>query len=261
MRVARSPYLNAAPFYAGWGASPPFDVVDMVPSVLGAAAAEGTIDAGLMAIADVLDRGDAYELIQPGMGVAARRHVRSVILLSNGRPQDLDGRPVVLTTESSTSVRLVKLLARARWNVSPQWIPENEVTGDIRTHADGVLLIGDRALEAVAAPDRGGWVRTTDLASEWWAWQQRPFVFAVWVVASALPAGDKARLGGFLTGSLAVGRERLSDLARAHSGVLGTTEDLEAYLTNFDYRLDTEELEAIDRFGALLAEYAVTGSD
>jgi chorismate dehydratase len=257
MKVARIPYLNAEPFYAGWGDAPPFEVVDMVPSALGHAARAGEIDAGLMATADYIGLENEFELIDPRLGVAASRHVRSVILLSNEPPSGLNGRRIALTDESSTSVRLLKLVARARWKIDATWVPEHEISGDPRGQVDGLLLIGDRALEAMAAPDRSGWVRTTDLATEWWMWQELPFVFAVWVARRTLPERERNRFAGFIAGSLAVGRQRIADLVATRPGSLGQPEVLRQYLEHFDYRLDDAELEAIDRFRLLLAEHEI----
>jgi chorismate dehydratase len=260
VKVARIPYLNAEPFYAGWGDAPPFEVVDMVPSVLGRAARAGEIDGGLMATADYFGLENEFELVDPKMGVAARRHVRSVVLLSNDSPSGLDGRRIGVTGESSTSVQLLKLLARARWNIDATWVPEEEITGDPRGQVAGLLLIGDRALEAMAAPDRSGWMRTTDLATEWWAWHELPFVFAVWVARKTLSEQERNRFAGFLAGSLAVGRLRIDEFVATHPGSLGKPDVLRRYLEHFDYRLDEAEFEAIDRFKRLLAEYEIEPS-
>lgn len=260
MKVARIPYLNAEPFYAGWGEAPPFDVVDMVPSALGRAARAGEIDGGLMAVADYFEFEDDFELVEPKMGVAVSRHVRSVVLLSNDAPTALDGRPIGVTGESSTSVQLLKLLARARWKIDPMWVLEHEISGGPRGQIAGLLLIGDRALEAMAASDRSGWARTTDLATEWWAWQDLPFVFAVWVARRTLPERERDRFAGFLAGSLAVGQLRIPELVMTHPGSLGRPDVLRRYLEHFDYRLDDAELEAIDRFRRLLAEYEIEPS-
>ncbi|MGH7566980.1 MAG: MqnA/MqnD/SBP family protein, partial [Gemmatimonadota bacterium] len=127
MKVAKIPYLNAAPFYAGWGDDPPFESVSMVPRELGVAARDGTIDAGLMAVADWFRVDGSFDLIEPALGVAASEHVKSVILFSHDPPRRLDGRRVVVTRESSTSRRLAQLLAVAYWEAGIQWIPEDEL--------------------------------------------------------------------------------------------------------------------------------------
>lgn len=229
----------------------------MPPRDLGVAARNGTIDAGLMAVADWFREDASFELIEPELGVAASEHVRSVVLFSHHGPTRLDGGRVAVTGESSTSRRLAQLLAAGCWNVAVEWVPEDELEGDPTEEVDGLLLIGDRALERMAAENHGGWTRATDLATEWWTWQSLPFVFAVWAVRSALPRRERARFGGFVSGSLALGSERLPAIAAEHAGPLGDAETLEAYLRHFTYRLGAQELAGMRRFRDLLAEHDI----
>lgn len=257
MKVARIPYLNAAPFYAGWGEDPPFEVVDMVPRELGSAARDGAIDAGLMAVADWFRVDGTFDLVDPPLGVAVEKHVGSVILFARDRPQRLDGGRVVVTGESSTSRRLAQLLAAAFWEAEIEWVREDAVEGQEVEEADGLLLIGDRALALMAEEGRGGWKRQVDLATEWWEWQSLPFVFAAWTVRSALPRRERERFAGFLSGSLALGCERLTEIAETHAGRLGAAETLQAYLEHFTYRLGTEELAGLSRFRDLLADHDI----
>ncbi|HET9582267.1 MAG TPA: menaquinone biosynthesis protein [Gemmatimonadota bacterium] len=258
MKVARIPYLNAQPFTYAWGDEPPFDVVDLVPRALGRAAAEGSVDAGLMAVADFFALDGTFQLTVPPMGVAVRDHVRSVVLFARRRPRLLNGRRIGITGESSTSRRLLELLARARWEIAPVWVPEDELGADPRESVDGLLLIGDRALEIMADADRHGWERAVDLATVWWEWQKRPFVFAVWAMRTTLARRDRERLSGFLSGSLAVGSEHLVDIAAGAAGKrLGPRDDLAAYLRNFAYRLGKSEMEGLQRFRDLLAEHDI----
>ena len=52
----------------------------------------------------------------------------------------------------------------------------------------------------------------------------------------------------------------LYELVASHPRSLGKPEVLRRYLEHFDYRLDEAELEAIDRFRRLLAEYEIEPS-
>ena len=262
MKVARIPYLNAAPFYAAWGEDPPFDVVEMVPRRLGEAARDGVIDAGLMAAADWFTVDGTFELVSPAMGIAAGERVDSVVLFAKDAPRRLGGRRIGVTGESATSRRLLQLLARARWEIEdPVWVPEAEIEGDPAETLDGLLLIGDRALVAMNAPDLGGWPRAVDLATEWWSWQGMPFAFAVWAVRSAVPRRDRERFAGFLSGSLAVGLQRLGPIAERHAGPMGDAAALRAYLDRIVYRLGTAELAGLARFRDLLADHDILEYD
>ena len=229
----------------------------MVPRELGRAAAEGAVGAGLMAVADYFALEGAFELAFPPMGIAVRGAVRSVILLSHQPVRGLDGGRIAITRETSTSRRLLELLARARWRIEPEWIPEDEIDADPREAVDALLLIGDRALEAMADSGRLGWERMIDLAAEWRAWQRLPFVFAVWALRTTLPRRERDRLAGFLSGSLAVGMEHLPAIAAAAAGRFGTKDELTAYLDNFVYRLGAGEREGLRRFRDLLAEHDI----
>jgi predicted solute-binding protein len=37
------------------------------------------------------------------------------------------------------------------------------------------LVIGDQALKMISQPRISEWSHITDLATEWWEWQQKPF--------------------------------------------------------------------------------------
>src|SRR5215471_9250097 len=165
--AARIPYANAAPFYTLW-ADAPFAVRNLAPRELGREAEAGTIDLGLMAAGDFLRLRDRFELLAP-MGVAARGPVQSVLLFSR-RPAGALGEALVsVTPETSTSIRLLKLLLNVK-----------------RTR--------NRPPE--------GFVHTLDLGADWLEWTGLPFVYAVWAVRSALEPAIKGELRAFLESSL-----------------------------------------------------------
>src|SRR5262245_55345220 len=110
--AARIPYANAAPFYALWGDAP-FAVRNLVPRELGREAEAGGVDLGLMASGDFLRLQPRFEMLAP-LGVAARGPVHSVLLFSR-RPADaLAEATISVTPETSTSIRLLKLLLDVR---------------------------------------------------------------------------------------------------------------------------------------------------
>jgi len=258
VKVARIPYLNARPFYCGWGDDPPFEVVEMVPRELGEAARNGLVDAGLMAVVDWFMVNGAFDLVRPPLGVAATERVRSVVLFTHHPPARLSGARIGITRETSTSRRLLELLAVAWWKIEDvEWVAEEEIGGPPAEAVDAMLLIGDTALEVAADPGLGGWSRAVDLAGEWWAWQGLPFVFAAWVVRTAVERRERERFGGFLSGALALGTERLDRIARDHAGPLGDAGSLRDYLGRLDYRLGSAQLEGMQRFRDLLAEHDI----
>jgi len=84
-----------------------------VPRELGREAESGGVDLGLMAAGDYLRLRDRFELVGP-FGVASRGQVQSVLLFSRRPAAALEGALVSVTPETSTSIRLVRLLLDVR---------------------------------------------------------------------------------------------------------------------------------------------------
>lgn len=252
--AARIPYVNAAPFYALW-ADAPFAVRNLVPRDLGREAEAGGVDMGLMAAGDFLRMRDRFELLAP-MGVAARGTVQSVLLFSRRPVNALENALLSVTPETSTSIRLLKLLLRVRRGFTGTRF----LRGLEPAQADGLLLIGDKAMSTRNRPPEG-FVHTLDLGADWLDWTGLPFVYAVWVVRSALDEGIKAELRAFIEASLAAGLATLPEIARQETGPGWSAHEVEGYLRRFQYRFGPEEIKGLERFEALLQEHSLLESD
>jgi chorismate dehydratase len=261
--AARIPYANAAPFYALW-ADAPFAVRNLAPRDLGREAEAGTVDLGLMATGDFLRLADRFEMLAPSagstpngsMGVAARGPVLSVLLFSRRPANALGDALISVTPETSTSIRLLRLLLQVR-----RGLPSVRfVRGLEPAQADGLLLIGDEAMRTRSRPPEG-FVHTLDLGADWLEWTGLPFVYAAWVVRSALEPALKAELARFLEASLAAGLASLPEVARRQSIPGWSAEEIEGYLRRFHYRFGPEDLKGLERFGALLREHGLLAGD
>lgn len=269
LRVARIPYLNSVPFY-GLLEGAEVELIDLPPRQLGAAAARGQVDAGIMSMCDVF-RSPQFEPLG-AMGVAADGPAHSVLLLAKVPPSELEGATVAITTETSTSYPLLRLLLERRYRVRPSMFvrrPSGPLDGD-----DAVLLIGDQALRVAANAglqpgttdySRGlielatagraqPWAWALDLAMAWKQWQGMPFVFARWVVRCDVALSQRARLLDLLSRSLEESLRELRSRAAEHAAGTGLQSDAAyAYLMGFTYRLGPVELDAIERFRSQLA--------
>jgi chorismate dehydratase len=252
--AARIPYANAAPFYALW-ADAPFAVRNLMPRELGREAEAGRVDMGLMAAGDFLRLRDRFEMLAP-MGVAARGEVHSVLLFSRRPAAALEGAVISVTPETSTSIRLCKLLMAVRRG----YTGTRFVRGLEPAQADALLLIGDEAMRTRNRPP-AGFVHTLDLGGDWLEWTGLPLVYAVWVVRSALEPALKDELRAFLEASLAAGLGSLPEVARRETGPGWRPEEVEAYLRRFQYRLGPEELKGLERFDELLREHGLLDMD
>jgi chorismate dehydratase len=246
--AARIPYANAAPFYSLWNEAP-FAVRNLFPRELGREAESGSVDLGLMATGDYLRLCDRFEIVGP-LGVATRGAVQSVLLFSRRPANALAGAMVSVTPETSTSVRLLKLLLGVRRGLNDV----RYVRGLEPAQADALLMIGDHAMR-MRNQRPEGFTHTLDLGADWHEWTHLPFVYAVWTVKRELGAAIREDLTRFLEASLAAGLADLPSLARQLTEPGWSATEMEAYLRRFHYRLGPEDVEGLARFESLVREH------
>lgn len=245
--VGRIPYLNCALFFDRWGEGGPA-LVDLPPRQLGEEARAGRIDAGVMAEADVLRFGELFEPLG-ALGISCPRAAMSVLLLSRRPMAELNGATIGVTGETSTSVRLLKVLLRHKYGVQPAGYAAPDTDG-----VDAVLLIGDAALLAYYQQPRP-WPHVFDLATEWAQWQRLPFVFARWAVRRALPADEKRLLESHVAVAYDEGERHREAIAQVRATRMGLrTQDVLAYFDEFRFALTEEDAAAERRFAELLRE-------
>jgi chorismate dehydratase len=228
-----------------------FDISYTLPSGCARALEAGTADIGIIPAA-------AYALIPglqilPGVAIASRRAVRSILLVSRVPVEKI--RTVALDTSSMTSVALTKVLFEKWLGGGRTFIP---MAPDIQTMLaahDAGLVIGDPALQI----DRSRYM-ALDLAEEWIRHTGKPFVFAFWAVRrAALRDADPAiDLPAIFRESRDHGLqpESLDQICREWAPRLAITEaDVRSYLTrNIHYHLDADCIEGLQLFYRYAAE-------
>jgi len=243
--IGQISYLNSQPFYPLLGEH---RLIPTPPSELGRMAAKGEIDAGILATADYLLHEARYEPAA-GLGVANHEEVRSILFLSKKPLSELDGARIGITEETSTSVRLLRILHEVKEEVRPR-----EYVRGLRDDADAFLVIGNEALWRNRSPTPS-FPHRYYLATEWWSWTGLPFVFALWAVRRSLPDAVKKSFADLLERSFTVGMSQIDDIAAEHAGELGQREVLASYLRNFHYRLGPEEMKGFEEFRRLTREH------
>ncbi len=255
IRISLVDYLNAAPLGWSFRHGPQHDRVEVLPSTPARCAeqlAEGEVQVGLIPSIEY-QRIPGLKIV-PGMAIASRRAVRSVLLL---RPRDgASIRSVAVDAGSRTSVALLQLLLEKRMGVRPELVPHPPEPAAMLSRCDAALVIGDAALKL-----RSEDYRILDLGQAWQDWQDRPFVYAFWACREDSPAAEA--IVQALAEAKAYGLARLPEIARAYAKSLAMDEDdLLAYLTdNIDYDLGTPELEGLERFYRLCCEEGITAKN
>ena len=237
-RVGSLPYLNSEPFFACFEGA---ELVPMMPSALGAVMLRGELDAGLLSLADALALGDAVELLP--FGIATPGATGSVHVWSHQPLDKLHGATIGVTGETSTSVRILRLLLERRYGVTDvRWTALDGVS-------DAVLLIGDEALRRRGRPSH--FACCADLGTEWVAWTSLPAVFAAWVVRRTLSDAARAALTAAVDRALTRGLATLDAIASRRRDTGITEAETVAYLSNFIYRFGPAERRAIVRFAEM----------
>jgi chorismate dehydratase len=220
-----------------------FDVSYTLPSQCAAELEAGTADVGIIPSA-------AYAHIPglsilPGVAIASRQAVRSILLVSE-KPID-DIRSVALDNSSLTSAALTRVLFEKCWRGGRKFIsmPPN-LTAMLARH-DAALLIGDPALKV----DRSRYL-TWDLADEWVRLTGKPFVFAFWAVTNLAAHPTRVDLAAIFQESRDHGlrSENLVQTAKTWAPRIGMSrQDVQQYLTkNIHYYLDGPCLEGLQLF-------------
>jgi chorismate dehydratase len=268
LKISAISYLNTAPLLwdfervqagAGRAADSDFDISYTIPSACAEALRAGTADIGIIPAA-------AYAMVPdlvviPDVAIAARRAVRSILLVSRNPvfplTKDQWGeqvRTVALDTSSMTSVALAKILF-AKWLGGAR--EYKLMAPDLETMlgaCDAALLIGDPALQV----DRTRYF-TLDLAEEWVARTGKSFVFAFWAIRKQALAGrNAAAIAEVFKKSRDHGLspKNLEAIAQEWAPRLGlTVEAVRVYLThNIHYYLDPPCLEGLELYYRLGAE-------
>jgi len=267
LRISAISYLNTAPLmwdfeHAEVGRD--FDISYTLPSACARALQAGTADIGIIPAA-------AYAqvpglMVLPGVAIASRRPVRSILLVSRVPVENI--RTVALDTSSMTSVALTKILFEKWLGGGRTFTPMAPDIQKMLAAHDAALVIGDPALQI----DRSLYF-TLDLAEEWIRYTGKPFVFAFWAVRQEALCGDSrprpsasrsdARapeqdLAQVFQQSRDDGLEpaSLDQIAREWAPRLGIRDaDVRSYLTeNIYYQLDAQCLEGLQLFYRYAAE-------
>ena len=265
MRVGRLTYINCYPVYGAIdrGIVPiAGDLVNGVPTALNREMAAGTLDVSVISAVEYAQDATKY-LLLPDLSICSDGPVRSVVLFSKRPASELQGRRVLVSRSSMTSVALLELLFENVWDAKPAFIPSNSELVDVAQFGaeehDARLVIGDAALHLwsrLRTPELYPEDETLseyryayDLGAEWKQWTGLPFVFAVWVAQRTSPVAEALGVHASLIASRNWGLEHLETLAAQAAIATGVHKNVcLEYLSGLDYGLSYKHLAGLTEF-------------
>jgi chorismate dehydratase len=240
----------------------PAELVDGIPTELNGQMAAGSLDISVISAVEYARDAKKY-LLLPDLSICSDGPVRSVVLFSKRPAAELQGRRVLVSRSSMTSVALVELLFENVWDAKPAFVPSNAELSDVARFGeeehDARLVIGDAALhlwsrlrspELYPADDGLTEYRYAyDLGSEWKQWTGLPFVFAVWVAQRTAPVASALSVHAGLIASRDWGLGHLDTLAAQAAIATGVHKSVcLEYLSGLDYGLSYHHLAGLTEF-------------
>jgi len=250
LRVSAISFLNTAPLmwdFEHGDAGKAFEISYTIPSACAAELAAGKADMGIIPAITYAEIPGL--VILPNIAIAAKDHVRSILLISKKPIEDV--RTVATDTSSRTSVALTQILFAKFFGGHREFTPHPPNLKEMLKEHDAALLIGDAALQ-ISMHDTS--YHLYDLGHDWHRLTGKPFVFAFWAVrldalhrhspqSNLIRSFQQSRDHGLLP-------ENLATLATEWAPRLGITEvEVTDYLTqNIHYFLDRDNHAGLQLF-------------
>jgi len=149
-----------------------FDLLFRVPAECADMVASGAADIGIIPSFELIGRN--YGIV-PGVGIACRGAVRSILMVSRRPANEI--RTLAADASSRTSVALARIVLARRYGVEPAVATRPPDLPSMLSEADSALIIGDPALHI--DPETTPFY-VYDLGREWMEMTGLPMVFAVW---------------------------------------------------------------------------------
>ena len=273
LRISIVQYLNTAPLVRGFthGAlGEKYQLSFTVPSRCAEALRTSAADIAIIPAIEYARIPDLVVL--PGMSIASKRAVRSLLLVSTKPVREV--ARIALDRSSRSTQALVRILCQKWWSIAPEFVEEEPDLPAMLRKSDAALLIGDPALRLALDVERHtqrdgvGLLRCSgetvgfpeiptpflyDIVEEWRALAGLPAVLAVWAARPEVATPEMVR---DFQESLEQGMRQLDEISEEAAQGLGLpAADLRRYLSeNIDYGLDEENLRGLRLYFHLAAE-------
>ena len=245
VKIAAISYINSCPFVYGiHHAGDPLrvDLLLDTPSGCVVKLKEGAADIAIVPVATLPELQDQTDIVS-SYCISSNRDVRTVVLLSD-TPLDRITR-IFLDEDSRTSAMLVRILAREKWHIAPQWVNYRYDSSVPMEEGDACMLIGDKVF---VHEDRFRY--RYDLSQAWHELTGLPFVFAVWVARKGTPAEALHQLDE----ALGYGAAHIEEAIREQVTAIPFEKARAYFRENIELNLNEDKRSAIKLFLRKIAE-------
>jgi chorismate dehydratase len=247
-RIGMVNFINTSPLYVIWQQRverTDWLVTEGAPTTLNRMLCNNELDMGLVSSHEYAAHPHLYRILED-ISISSSGPVGSVFLFSRVAPEKLAGRPVRLSTQSQTSVALVKIILEEFYRVRPNYRTGNNTESD---EVSGVLAIGDEALRLKTG---GDYPFCLDLGEIWQQHTGLPFVFAVWAVREdffARHARCVSEIRQELLSCIRQGKEELYEVcSRVAPRIPMDVDSCYKYLCGIEYDLAPRKMQALELF-------------
>jgi chorismate dehydratase len=260
LRIGKIDYANCIPIFSALlcsGNDNDYELVYGVPSGLNQLLAKGELDVSPSSSIEYGKHFGRY-LFLPDLSISAIGPVRSVLLVSTRPLADLDRQAIALTTESDTSVNLLKILLSKAYSYTNRFERTHLAPSEALSEYSAMLLIGDAALKTWLEP-KGYFLY--DLGELWHKFTGLPFVFALWIVnrqAADTKRGELLTLSAKLTKAKEYAYSSYAAIAagcRGHDWI--SQAELVDYWQTISYDLTPEHIKGLQLFYNYAAEMGI----
>lgn len=239
LKISAVSYLNTFPFVYGIlksGYLENFRLDLDVPSVCAEKLKNGEVHVALVPVGAIPDFDDPVIVSEYCIGAVGK--VKTVLLLSQKPLEQI--KNIYLDFDSRTSVKLVRVLAKHYWKITPHWNNLNPGQSDRPDKLESLVAIGDKTFELVKQ-----YKYIYDLSEEWGKFTGMPFVFAVWLSKKQLPAKFKDQLNEALSYGL---KHKVESLDYFKEKLPSCIDCLSYLENNISYHFDEEKKKGLQLF-------------
>lgn len=253
LTIGRIDYANCTPLFDALEHSFPseeYRLIRGVPAKLNSLLFSGEVDVCPSSSIEYAYHPDRY-LILPHLSISSGGPVASVLLFSRCYPDMLDGQEILLSSESATSVNLLKILMARKFGCRCRYKVTSGTLTEALAESPALLLIGDAALQA--SINRVDGVQVYDLGELWNDWTGLPFVFALWLAnrqACQGRHGEMSLLASRLVKAKQIGAHALEEIATRtpENAWMGRDRLISYWQDNISYELEMEQIEGLKLF-------------